>query len=104
MLLERFEIRRGSGGAGHWRGGDGAVGHIRFLEAMTAAILSGHRRIPPYGPAGGVPGAAGRNRAERSNGKVLELQGAGKAEMGPGDVFVIETPGGGGFGIPPLSG
>jgi 5-oxoprolinase (ATP-hydrolysing) len=104
VLLEGFEIRRGSGGAGHWRGGDGAVRRIRFLEAMTAAILSGHRRIPPYGLAGGFPGAAGRNWVERSNGDVLELPGAGKAEMGQGDVFVIETPGGGGYGTPPLSG
>ena len=102
VLLERFEIRRGSGGAGRWRGGDGAVRRIRFLEAMTAAILSGHRRIPPHGLAGGIPGAAGRNRVERCNGEVLELQGAGKAEMHPGDVFVIETPGGGGYGTPPF--
>jgi 5-oxoprolinase (ATP-hydrolysing) len=106
VLLERFEIRRGSGGAGRWRGGDGAVRRIRFLEAMTAAILSGHRRIPPYGAAGGHAGATGRNRVERANakGEVVELQGADKAEMGPGDVFVIETPGGGGYGTPPLSG
>jgi 5-oxoprolinase (ATP-hydrolysing) len=104
VLLERFEIRRGSGGAGHWRGGDGAVRRIRFLEPMTAAILSGHRRIPPYGLAGGLPGAAGRNWVERSDGEILELSGAGKSEMGPGDVFVIESPGGGGYGTPPLSG
>jgi 5-oxoprolinase (ATP-hydrolysing) len=69
---------------------------------MTAAILSGHRLIPPYGMAGGLPGALGRNRIERANGAVQELQGADKAQMEPGDVFVIETPGGGGFGSPPV--
>ena len=104
VLLERFEIRRGSGGAGRWRGGDGAIRRVRFLESMTAAILSGHRLIPPYGLAGGVPGARGRNRVERATGEVVKLRGADKAEMGPGDVFVIETPGGGGYGTPRLSG
>ena len=101
VLLERFEIRRGSGGRGCWRGGDGALRRVRFLEPMTAAMLSGHRRIPPYGMAGGLPGAVGRNRVERSNGEVLELGGADMAQLGPGDVFVIETPGGGGYGLPP---
>ncbi len=98
VLLERFEIRTGSGGAGRWRGGNGALRRVRFLEPMTAAILSGHRRIPPYGMAGGGPGATGRNRIERANGEVVELQAADKASMRPGDVFVIETPGGGGYG------
>jgi len=100
VLLERFEIRAGSGGAGRWRGGNGALRRVRFLEPMTAAILSGHRRIPPYGMAGGRPGATGRNRIERANGEIVELQAADKASMGPGDVFVIETPGGGGYGAP----
>jgi len=98
VLLERFEIRRGSGGAGRWRGGDGAIRRVRFLEPMTAAILSGHRRIPPYGMEGGLPGARGRNYVERSSGEIVELNGADKCEMCAGDVFVIETPGGGGFG------
>ena len=102
VLLERFEIRRGSGGAGCWHGGDGAIRRLRFLEPMTAAILSGHRLIPPYGMAGGLPGLLGRNRIERAGGAVQELQGADKAQMEPGDVFVIETPGGGGFGSPPV--
>ena len=100
VLLERFEIRRGSGGAGKWRGGDGALRRVRFLEAMTAAILSGHRRIPPYGMAGGHSGEVGRNWVERSDGSTLTLQGADKAELAPGEVFVIETPGGGGYGKP----
>jgi 5-oxoprolinase (ATP-hydrolysing) len=100
VLLERFEIRAGSGGRGRWRGGDGARRRVRFLEAMTAAIVSGHRRIPPYGMAGGEPGQVGRNWVERVDGSTFTLGGADKAELGPGDVFVIETPGGGGYGTP----
>ncbi len=98
VLLESFAIRRGSGGAGKWRGGDGIVRRVRFLEAMTAAIVSGHRRVPPYGLAGGEPGAVGRNFVERAAGGIDELAGTDMAEMNPGDVFVIETPGGGGYG------
>ncbi|MHB8667792.1 MAG: hydantoinase B/oxoprolinase family protein [Burkholderiales bacterium] len=98
VLLESFEIRHGSGGAGRWRGGNGVVRRVRFLEAMTAAILSGHRRIPPYGMAGGEPGKVGRNWIERAGGGIVHLDGADKAELLPGDVFVIETPGGGGYG------
>jgi 5-oxoprolinase (ATP-hydrolysing) len=98
VLVESFAIRRGSGGAGKHRGGDGAVRRIRFREAMTAAILSGHRRVPPYGMAGGEPGVVGRNYVLRTDGSRLDLAGTGRAEMNPGDVFVIETPGGGGFG------
>ena len=100
VMLESFEIRYGSGGAGKWHGGNGVVRRVRFLEAMTAAILSGHRRIPPYGMAGGEPGKVGHNRVERSDGSILQLGGADKAELAPGDVFVIETPGGGGYGAP----
>jgi 5-oxoprolinase (ATP-hydrolysing) len=100
VLLEDFSIRRGSGGAGRWRGGDGAVRRVRFREAMTAAILSSHRRVPPYGMAGGAPGAVGRNYVERANGERAELKGCDTTEMRPGDVFVIETPGGGGYGAP----
>ncbi len=98
VLLESFEIRHGSGGRGKWNGGDGAIRRVRFLEPMTAAILSGHRRIQPYGMAGGEPGKVGRNRIERAGGGILELSGADKAELAAGDVFVIETPGGGGYG------
>jgi len=100
VKLESFAIRRDSGGRGRWRGGDGIVRRVRFLEAMTAAILSGHRRIPPYGMAGGEPGKVGRNWVERADGSKLDLGGADKAELVPGDVFVIETPGGGGYGRP----
>jgi 5-oxoprolinase (ATP-hydrolysing) len=98
VLLEAFRIRKGSGGQGRHRGGDGVVRRVRFLEPMTAAILSGHRVVPPYGMAGGAPGALGRNSVERKDGAVQELQGTDKAEMQPGDVFIIETPGGGGYG------
>jgi 5-oxoprolinase (ATP-hydrolysing) len=100
VLLESFAIREGSGGRGKWRGGNGIVRRVRFLEAMTAAILSGHRRIPPYGMAGGEPGRVGRNWVERADGSTLQLGGADRAELVPGEVFVIETPGGGGYGRP----
>ena len=98
VILESFAIRHGSGGAGAHRGGDGAVRRVRFREAMTASILSGHRRIAPYGMAGGESGALGRNYVERTDGTVDELSGTDSTEMNPGDVFVIETPGGGGYG------
>jgi 5-oxoprolinase (ATP-hydrolysing) len=98
VLVESFAIRRGSGGAGKHRGGDGVVRRIRFLEPMTAAILSGHRRVPPYGMAGGAAGAVGRNYVVRATGPIVPLGGTARIEMNPGDVFVIESPGGGGFG------
>ncbi len=98
VRLESYEIRRGSGGAGRWHGGDGGVRKVRFLEPMTAAILSNNRIYPPFGMAGGSPGALGRNWVQRADGSVEELAHIGKVEMGAGDVFVIETPGGGGYG------
>jgi 5-oxoprolinase (ATP-hydrolysing) len=100
VLLESFEIRSGSGGAGKWRGGNGAVRRVRFLEAMTAAILSGHRRVPPYGMAGGEPGKVGRNCVRRHDSRIEELGSSDQTEMQPGDIFIIETPGGGGYGPP----
>ncbi|MGV9243841.1 hydantoinase B/oxoprolinase family protein [Streptomyces sp. NPDC003710] len=101
VLLDEFAVRYGSGGAGRWRGGDGAVRRIRFREPMTVSTLSQHRRVPPYGMAGGGPGALGANRVERADGTVLHLEGSDAAEVGPGDVLVVETPGGGGYGPPP---
>jgi 5-oxoprolinase (ATP-hydrolysing) len=101
VLLESFAIRRGSGGRGRQRGGDGAVRRVRFLEPMTAAILSGHRRVRPHGMAGGEAGMPGRNYVLRADGRVSELGPFDQTEMGAGDVFVIETPGGGGYGAPP---
>ncbi|WP_371597116.1 hydantoinase B/oxoprolinase family protein [Streptomyces sp. NBC_00564] len=101
VQIEEFAVRRGSGGAGRWSGGDGAVRRIRFLEPMTVSTLSQHRRVPPYGMAGGEPGALGANRVERADGTVTELGGSDTADVGPGDVLVIQTPGGGGYGPPP---
>jgi 5-oxoprolinase (ATP-hydrolysing) len=98
VLVDSFAIRRGSGGIGRHRGGDGVVRRIRFRKAMTAAILSGHRRVPPYGMAGGAPGAPGRNWVERTDGTREEFGATHAVAMQPGDVFVIATPGGGGFG------
>jgi 5-oxoprolinase (ATP-hydrolysing) len=102
VLVEEFSIRRGSGGDGRWRGGDGAVRRIRFLEPMTVSTLCGHRSVAPYGMAGGAPGALGLTTLERHDGTVAVLAGADSIEAGVGDVLVVHTPGGGGFG-PPVS-
>jgi len=98
VRLETFRIRRGSGGAGRHKGGDGAVRRVRFLEPMTAVIVSSRRNVAPFGLAGGGDGAAGRQWVERADGTRDELTGTDSAAMHPGDIFVIETPGGGGFG------
>jgi 5-oxoprolinase (ATP-hydrolysing) len=98
VRLEEFAIRRGSGGAGRWRGGDGARRRIRFLEAMTAVIVASRRRVAPFGLAGGADGAPGRQWVERADGRREMLAGVDRTEMGPGDVLAIETPGGGGYG------
>jgi 5-oxoprolinase (ATP-hydrolysing) len=98
VLLESYAIRAGSGGAGRWKGGDGGVRRVRFLEAMTASILSNGRTVGAFGIAGGSPGALGLNRVERANGQRETLDHIGSVEMQPGDVFVVETPGGGGCG------
>ena len=100
VRLESFEVRKGSGGRGRWRGGDGAVRRIRFLEPMTAAILSGHRRVPPHGLAGGAPGEPGRNYVIRADGSRSGLGPYDQTEMAANDQFVIESPGGGGYGDP----
>ncbi|MGC3987667.1 MAG: hydantoinase B/oxoprolinase family protein [Pseudorhodoferax sp.] len=98
VRLEGYAIRAGSGGAGRWRGGDGGVRRVRFLEAMTASILSNGRVHPAFGMAGGAAGATGLNRVLRADGRVEELGHIGQVQMQPGDVFEIHTPGGGGFG------
>jgi 5-oxoprolinase (ATP-hydrolysing) len=100
VRLESFAIRAGSGGAGHWRGGDGAARRVRFLEPMTASILANGRVHPAFGVAGGEPGAPGVDRVERADGRVERLHHADSAQLDAGDVFVVETPGGGGFGTP----
>jgi 5-oxoprolinase (ATP-hydrolysing) len=98
VRLEGYAIRAGSGGAGRWHGGDGGVRRVRFLKAMTASILSNGRIVPAFGGGGGQPGALGINRIERADGRHETLAHIGQAEMAVGDVFVIETPGGGGWG------
>ncbi|MGI4849074.1 MAG: hydantoinase B/oxoprolinase family protein [Janthinobacterium lividum] len=98
VQLDSYEIRAGSGGGGRWRGGNGGVRKIRFLEAMTASILSNNRVIAPFGAAGGHPGACGKNYVLRASGEREDLGFVASTTVSPGDVFVIETPGGGGFG------
>ncbi len=100
VLLDAFALRAGSGGRGRHPGGDGVVRRLRFREPMTAALLTGRRRVPPYGLAGGAPGACGRNAVERADGQREELPGCVRLEVEPGDTLVIETPGGGGYGAP----
>jgi 5-oxoprolinase (ATP-hydrolysing) len=99
VRLESYAIRPGSGGAGQYAGGNGGVRRVKFLQAMTASILSNGRIHPAFGMAGGAPGAVGINRVVRSNGVVEELKHIGQVQMQPGDVFEIHTPGGGGFGV-----
>ncbi|MFZ4270544.1 hydantoinase B/oxoprolinase family protein [Streptomyces arboris] len=98
VLLESFAVREGSGGAGRWHGGGGVERRIRFLEPVTVALLSGHRRVPPYGAEGGEPGALGEQYIERVGGAVERLEGCDTAELAAGDVLVVRTPGGGGYG------
>ena len=98
VRVERFAVRVGSGGAGRFRGGDGAVRELLFLAPVSLSILSQHRTVRPYGLEGGEPGQPGRQRVIRATGEVLDLEPIASCEMGAGDRLVIETPGGGGFG------
>jgi 5-oxoprolinase (ATP-hydrolysing) len=100
VRVDRFAIRRGSGGAGRWRGGDGAVRELTFLAPVSLSVLSQHRTVPPYGLEGGSPGAPGRQRVVRAAGETVALTSIDSCEMGPGDRFLLETPGGGGYGTP----
>jgi 5-oxoprolinase (ATP-hydrolysing) len=100
VLLESYRIRPGSGGPGRWRGGHGGVRRLRFLEPMTVTTLTGHRRVPAFGMAGGQPGALGRHWIEHPDGAVTAMAGCDSVTVEAGDVFVIETPGGGGYGPP----
>ena len=100
VRLDSYEIRAGSGGSGRWHGGNGGVRRVRFLEPMAAAMLSNSRVVAPFGMAGGGPGALGRNTVVRRDGRIETIPHVGTAEMEAGDVFLIETPGGGGFGTP----
>jgi 5-oxoprolinase (ATP-hydrolysing) len=99
VRLESYALREGSGGQGQWTGGMGGVRRIRFLEAMTASILSNGRVYPAFGMAGGQPGAPGINQVQRADGSVEVLKHIGQVDMSPGDVFEIHTPGGGGYGV-----
>ena len=98
VRLESFEIQPGSGGTGRWRGGNGGVRKLRFLEKMSVSILSNNREVPPFGMAGGQPGSVGRNYVVRGDGHIERLGHVGQVEVAPGDMFVVETPGGGGYG------
>ncbi|WP_186024680.1 hydantoinase B/oxoprolinase family protein [Burkholderia gladioli] len=100
VLVEQHAIRVGSGGAGRQAGGDGAVRRIRFLRSLSANILANRRRVPPFGLAGGAPGSVGRNWIERAGGAVEQFGATHTTTVHAGDVFVIETPGGGGYGRP----
>ncbi|MEX0823994.1 MAG: hydantoinase B/oxoprolinase family protein [Woeseia sp.] len=100
VRVERFAVRQGSGGAGKWRGGCGAVREIRFLEAADVSVLSNHRRIAPFGVAGGGPGMTGRNAVVRADGSEEQLAATASVDVAAGDAIRIETPGGGGFGQP----
>ena len=101
VRLEEFSIRRGSGGAGEWRGGDGSLRRIRFLEPMQAVIVASRRSEGPFGMAGGAPGLPGEQWVDRADGTRTPLTGTDSADMAAGDVFTIATPGGGGWGTPP---
>jgi len=99
--LEEFRLRPDSGGDGHHRGGDGAVRRLRFLEEMEVNLLTSHRRVPPYGMAGGEPGTIGINQVLRADGAIEALGGTDRTTVGPGDRIELRTPGGGGWGPPP---
>jgi len=101
VRLDRYQIRHGSGGAGRWHGGSGGRREIRFAEPMTVTTLASHRRVPPYGLAGGQPGALGRHWVRRADGSVTQMRGCDSVDVGTDDVFIIETPGGGGYGRRP---
>jgi 5-oxoprolinase (ATP-hydrolysing) len=98
VRLESYEIRSGSGGDGRCKGGDGGVRRVRFLEPMTASILSNGRLHGAFGMAGGQAGRVGENHVERADGRIEALGHIGEVHVAPGDVMVIATPGGGGFG------
>jgi 5-oxoprolinase (ATP-hydrolysing) len=104
VRVERFAVRAGSGGDGRRRGGDGLIREFTFLQPMSLSILSQHRTVPPYGLAGGMPGAPGRQQVIRAGGETLTLGSLDGCEVGPGDRLRVETPGGGGYGPPATAG
>jgi 5-oxoprolinase (ATP-hydrolysing) len=98
VIVESFSIRQDSGGSGKWHGGNGTIRKLRFTESVEAAILSNHRRIAPFGLAGGEDAKTGINRIIRADGSEETLSGTATVKLNKGDTVVIETPGGGGFG------
>jgi len=98
VLLEQFSIRRGSGGRGKWRAGDGTYRRIRFLEKMDCAILAGFRKVRPFGLAGGSPGELGQNLVRRNSGETEVLEGCAQTVLEAGEAVIIVTPTGGGYG------
>ncbi|WP_421780027.1 hydantoinase B/oxoprolinase family protein, partial [Kiloniella litopenaei] len=98
VLVKNFSIRKGSGGQGFRRGGDGIIRKLEFLEPMTVTVLTSHRETKPFGVAGGAPGACGRNAVLRTSGELEELKGNDERNLSQGDLFIMETPGGGGYG------
>jgi len=99
VRIEGFSIRQNSGGSGKYHGGNGVVRKVRFLAPMTVTTLSSHRLVPPFGLSGGEPGECGKNFVIHADGEISKLHGNDEAEVKPGDIFVMETPGGGGFGV-----
>ena len=102
VTLEAFGIRRGSGGDGAARGGDGSIRRIRFHEPMTMVVVASRREVAPFGLERGQDGAPGRQWVERADGTITPMSGRSREDLHPGDLFVIETPGGGGFGAAPF--
>jgi 5-oxoprolinase (ATP-hydrolysing) len=100
VLLEDFHVRKGSGGRGCWNAGDGIVRTIRFLEKMECTILSGHRRVPPFGLAGGEAGQVGGNSVRRKDGRMEQLAGCDATVIDAGEAIIIRTPTAGGYGKP----
>jgi 5-oxoprolinase (ATP-hydrolysing) len=100
VILESFSVRRDSGGRGRWKGGDGTVRIMRFNEAMEVSLLTGHRRIPPFGLEGGDAGECGENWLRHADGRMELLEGCDQTVVEPGDAIVIKTPSGGGYGAP----
>ena len=103
VRVERFGVRRGSGGDGRHRGGDGIVRELVFLEPASVSVLTQHRRVPPYGLEGGAAGACGRQRILRASGDEIVLSSVDGSEVAAGDRLIVETPGGGGAGKPTLA-
>src|ERR1700759_2485661 len=101
VLIDLFQIKRGSGGLGRWSGGDGVVRRIRFREPMMVAILANNRVIAPFGLEGGRGGEVGKTYIQRSDGGTEDLGSSGQSDVQAGDSIVVETPGGGGFGALP---